>query len=86
MFNFKNELKNYIIIYQMSKQLDEIITIDELNEFIKTKPDYISADDIMFAIVRINEIERSKHVKVNSGCISKFLASKKNKMNNLITV
>ena len=63
----------------MCKQLDEIITMEELNEFIKTKPDYISADDILFAIVRISEIERSKHVKLNSGCISKFLANKTRK-------
>jgi hypothetical protein len=60
----------------MHKELDDITTMIELEEFRKHKPDYITADDIMFAIVRINEIERSKQVKLDSGYIRRFLQHK----------
>jgi hypothetical protein len=65
---------------QIEKKLEDIETMEELNEYMKDMPDYITPNDIIFAKERIFSIETSKKLRINNGGINNILSKLRNKI------
>jgi hypothetical protein len=65
----------------MCKELDNIMTMEQLQIFIKNKPGYFTKKDLLFARERIFSQEITKVIETNNDILDNIFHITKNKMN-----